>query len=131
MIHAAIMGSIERFLSMLIENVAGNFPLWLAPEQIRVLPIGEGHQTYAETLADTLKNTSIRVSVDTSSESLGKRIRNAKLQKIPYLIVVGDKEVETNTLSLESRDRGQLGSIDIDALISQLHTEIADKRFSV
>lgn len=130
MIHAAIMGSIERFLSMLIENVAGNFPLWLAPEQVRILPIGEGHQTYAETLADTLKNASIRVSADASSESLGKRIRNAKLQKIPYLIVVGDKEIETNTLSLESRDRGQLGSIDADTLISQLHAEITDKRFS-
>jgi threonyl-tRNA synthetase len=129
-IHAAIMGSIERFLSMLIENVAGNFPLWLAPEQVRILPIGEGHQTYAETLADALKNASIRVSADASSESLGKRIRNAKLQKIPYLIVVGDKEIETNTLSLESRDRGQLGSIGIDALISQLHAEITDKRFS-
>ena len=130
MIHAAIMGSIERFLSMLIENIAGNFPLWLAPEQVRILPIGEGHQAYAETLADTLRDASIRVSTDASSESLGKRIRSAKLQKIPYLIVVGDKEVETSTLSLESRDRGQIGSIDADALISQLHTEIADKRFS-
>lgn len=130
MIHAAIMGSIERFLSMLIENIAGNFPLWLAPEQVHILPIGEGHQAYAETLADTLRDASIRVSTDASSESLGKRIRSAKLQKIPYLIVVGDKEVETSTLSLESRDRGQIGSIDADALISQLHTEIADKRFS-
>lgn len=130
MIHAAIMGSIERFLSMLIENIAGNFPLWLAPEQARILPIGEGHQAYAETLETTLRNASIRVSVDASSESLGKRIRNAKLQKIPYLIVVGDKEVSTDTLSLESRDRGQLGSIGTDILIGQLHTEIADKRFS-
>lgn len=130
MIHAAIMGSIERFLSMLIENIAGNFPLWLAPEQVRILPIGEGHQAYAKILETTLGKASIRVSVDASSESLGKRIRNAKLQKIPYLIVVGDKEVSTDTLSLESRDRGQLGSIDTDALIIQLHTEIADKRFS-
>ena len=130
MIHAAIMGSIERFLSMLIENIAGNFPLWLAPEQVRILPIGEGHQAYAETLADTLRDASIRVSTDASSESLGKRIRSAKLQKIPYLIVVGDKEVETSTLSLESRDRGQIGSIDADTLVSQLHAEITDKRFS-
>ena len=130
MIHAAIMGSIERFLSMLIENIAGNFPLWLAPEQVRILPIGEGHQAYAKILETTLGKASIRVSVDASSESLGKRIRNAKLQKIPYLIVVGDKEVSTDTLSLESRDRGQLGSIDTDTLIIQLHTEIADKRFS-
>ena len=130
MIHAAIMGSRERFLSMLIENIAGNFPLWLAPEQVRILPIGEGHQAYAETLADTLRDASIRVSTDASSESLGKRIRSAKLQKIPYLIVVGDKEVETSTLSLESRDRGQIGSIDADTLVSQLHAEITDKRFS-
>jgi len=129
-IHRAPLGTHERFIGFLIEHTAGNFPLWLAPEQVRILPIGEGHQTYAETLADTFKNASIRVSTDASSESLGKRIRNAKLQKIPYLIVVGDKEIETNTLSLESRDRGQLGSIDADTLISQLHAEITDKRFS-
>ncbi len=128
MIHAAIMGSIERFLSMLIENVAGNFPLWLAPEQVRILPIGEGHQTYAKTIEVTLRDTGIRVSTDIASESLGKRIRNAKLQKIPYLIVVGDKEVETQTLSVESRDRGQQGTLACTDFLESLTQEIKAKR---
>ncbi len=131
MIHAAIMGSIERFLSMLIENVSGNFPLWLAPEQVRVLPIGERHQAYAETIAASLKRASVRASSDASSESLGKRIRQAKLQKIPYLIVVGDKELESETLSVESRDHGQLGATDLSAFTNILITEVREKKSSL
>lgn len=129
MIHAAIMGSIERFLSILIEHTAGKFPLWLAPEHIRILPIGEAHQVYGEELAATLRSASLRVSVDASSESLGKRIRNAKTHKLPYLIVVGDQEVAAKTLSLESRDQGQLGSFTTDALIEKLEEEIRTKQF--
>ncbi|MBP6889505.1 MAG: threonine--tRNA ligase [Candidatus Moranbacteria bacterium] len=129
-IHRAPLGTHERFIGFLIEHTAGNFPLWIAPEQVRILPIGEGHQTYAKTIETTLREASIRVSVDDSNESLGKRIRNAKLQKIPYLIVVGDKEIETKTFSLESRDRGQLGSTDCATFLADLHAEISNKHSS-
>lgn len=128
MIHAAIMGSIERFLSILIEHTAGNFPLWLAPEQVRILPIGERHQEYAATVAHDLTQAGLRVSVDASSESLGKRIRNAKLGKLPYLVVVGDKEMEEGMLSVESRAAGQIGSLTSKSLIDTLLQEISEKR---
>ncbi|MBP6034474.1 MAG: threonine--tRNA ligase, partial [Candidatus Moranbacteria bacterium] len=128
MIHAAIMGSIDRFLSILIEHTAGHFPLWLAPEQVRILPIGERHQEYAATVARDLTQAGLRVSVDASSESLGKRIRNAKVGKLPYLVVVGDKEMEEGTLSIESRAAGQIGALKLTDLITLLTQEIQEKK---
>ena len=94
MIHAAVMGSIERFLSVLIEHLGGAFPLWLSPVQVRVLPVSEKHTAYANEVFAALRAASIRTDVDDANESLGKKIRNAKTEKIPYLLVVGDKEVE-------------------------------------
>lgn len=126
MIHCAIMGSIERFMSVLIEHYAGAFPTWLAPVQVVVLPIGESHHAYAETVAEALRAEDIRASVDAGSESLGKRIRTAKMSKVPYLMVVGDKEVAAGTVSLEHRSEGQLGSLSLAealAIISQTITE--------
>jgi threonyl-tRNA synthetase len=128
MIHAAIMGSIERFLSILIEHTAGNFPLWLAPEQVRILPIGESHHLYAETLAQNLRHAGLRVSIDASNESLGKRIRTAKLSKLPYLVVVGDKEMQEGTLSVESRAAGQIGTLKPTDFIALLTQEIQEKK---
>jgi threonyl-tRNA synthetase len=127
MIHKVLLGTLDRFLGVYIEHTAGNFPLWLAPEQVRILPIGEGHQAYAESLASECRQAALRVSLDASSESLGKRIRSAKLQKIPYLIVVGDKEIETQTLSLESRDQGQQGSLTLSDALAKLQKEIQSK----
>lgn len=127
MIHCAIMGSIERFMSVLIEHYKGAFPVWLAPVQVKILPIGEGHHEYAEAIKKKLRSEAIRVEVDRSNESLGKRIRSAKLEKIPYLIVVGDKEVEAQTVSLEHRS-GPLGSKTITEAIETLLADIQEKK---
>lgn len=123
MIHAAIMGSIDRFLSVLIEHVSGAFPLWLAPEQVWILPIGETHRDYAGNITRQLKDAGIRAHLHAEDESLGKRIRAAKVAKIPYFLVIGDKEVTGNTATLESRDRGDLGAQTIDSIREQLLDE--------
>ncbi len=126
MIHLAIAGSLERFLSVYIEHTAGAFPTWLAPVQVRVLPVSDKHIDYANTVRTTLKNENIRVDVDDASESLGKKIRAAKMEKIPYLLVVGDAEVEANTVSAESR-LGALGSLSIPDIIAKLKEEISSR----
>lgn len=128
MIHAAIMGSLERFLSILIEHTAGAFPLWLSPVQVRVLPISEKHTAYAETIQNALHQRGIRVETDSANESLGKKIRNAKMEKIPYVLVLGDQEMEQNTVSVESRDKGKLDAMNIDALITLLTEEVDTKK---
>lgn len=103
MVHRAVLGSYERFLVLLIEHYAGNFPTWLSPVQVKVLPISEKQMAYAEEVFTELKNNDIRVELDESNETLGKKIRNAKIQKIPYLIVLGDKEMEEKMITIESR----------------------------
>lgn len=128
MIHAAIMGSFERFISILLEDGEGKFPTWLAPVQVRVLPIGEAHFLYATEVMDKLKAAGIRVEFDNSDETLGKKIRNGKQKKIPYLLVVGDKEVEGKTVSVESRDAGQLGAMSADDLVVKLKEEIKERK---
>ncbi len=126
MIHAAIMGSIERFLSVLIEHTAGNFPVWLSPVQARVLPIsGEKHGAYAAEVAKALKEAGIRADVDDANESLGKKIRNAKGEKIPYMLVVGDAEMEAGTLSVESRDEGKLDAMKAEDFVARIQEETA------
>jgi threonyl-tRNA synthetase len=128
MIHCAIMGSIERFMSVLIEHYAGAFPTWIAPVQVKVLPIGEHHHAYAETIAKELRIHDIRVELDATNESLGERIRTAKMEKVPYLMVVGDREIEANTISLESRTGGALGSQSLPDALTLITQEVAEKR---
>ncbi len=127
MIHAAIMGSIERYLSVIIEHYGGAFPLWLAPVQVSIIPIAENHNQYAKEISESLKKIGIRVELADNNESLGKKVRQAKVEKIPYWIVIGDKEVESKTVTLESRDAGQLGAITPDELLNKLTTEIKTK----
>lgn len=124
MIHAAIMGSIDRFLSILIEHTAGAFPLWLSPVQIRVLPVSEKHNEYAKEVSQALSVSDMRADVDDANESLGKKIREAKKQKIPYLLVVGDAEVEAKTVSVESRDKGKLDVMPIADFVNRAIEEI-------
>jgi len=124
MIHAAIMGSIERFLSVLIEHLQGAFPLWLAPVQVRVLSVSEKHADYATEVTRSLKSAGIRTELDNSNESLGKKVRNAKEEKIPYLLVVGDKEAEAKTVSAESRDHGKLDSLSVADFVARATEEI-------
>lgn len=123
MIHRAILGSYERFMMLLIEHFAGAFPFWLAPVQVRVIPIGEAHREYAASVAARLKGSDIRTEFDRSDESLGKKIRNAKTQKIPYFLVLGDAEVANKTVTLESRDDGKIGELSIDDLLARFAKE--------
>lgn len=127
-VHRSSIGAIERTMAFLIEKYAGAFRLWLAPVQARVLPIGEGHTSYAEALVTKLQAAGIRTEIDVTGESLGKKIRNGKSEKIPYLLIVGDKEIAENKVGVESRDAGQLGAMDQDELVEKLKTEIKEKK---
>ena len=126
MLHVAIMGSLERFLSVYIEHTGGNFPVWLAPVQIAILPIGEAHKSYAQNIFEKLKEKNIRVKLHDENETLGKKIRSVKEQKIPYFVVIGDKEIESKTIKLESRNNDGK-EIDINTLLEKLEKEISEK----
>lgn len=126
MIHAAIMGSIERFMSTLIEHTAGLFPVWLSPVQIKVIPIGENEENYAKDFVAKLLEKDIRVEIDCSNDSFGKRIRNAKTAKIPYIAVIGKKEVEAGKITLEGRT--EKFELEIDEAIEKLVGEIKSKK---
>ena len=111
MIHRALLGSLERFFAILLEHYGGAFPLWLAPIQAVVIPITDRHLTFAATLKDELKNARIRVEVDDSGERMGNKIRRAQLQKIPYMLVIGDREADTEQVSVRQRDGTDLGAM--------------------
>ena len=123
MIHRAVTGSIERFLGILIENGAGAFPFWLAPEQARVLPVADRHAEYAGRVRERLRAEGLRVDVDARGESVGRRIRDGELAKVPYLLVVGDREAESDTASARARGQGDLGALPLDALAERLADE--------
>lgn len=126
MIHCAIMGSIERFSAVLIEHLGGNFPLWLSPVQVSVIPVADAHTEYAQQVYESLKAIGIRAIFDDSNESMGKKIRNAKKERLPYFIVIGDKEVAAKNVTLESRE-GATAQIELSALGNHLLTEISAK----
>ena len=133
MIHAAIMGSIERFFSILIEHYGGNFPLWLAPEQVVIIPVGAGdnadrHHKEAALLYEHLHGLGIRVRVDLSDAGFGKKIRTAKTSRAPYFVIIGDKDLEAGKITLESRDHGQVGQISKDELVARLLKETVEKK---
>lgn len=127
MMHCAIMGSIERFTAVLIEHLGGNFPLWLAPEQLRIIPVSDSHHEYAEKVYTELKAIGIRTRFDDANESLGKKIRSAKQDRLPYFIVIGDKEVAAKNVTLESRT-GESQQIDLHALGNHLLAEVEVKK---
>jgi threonyl-tRNA synthetase len=128
-LHVAIFGSFERFMGILIEHYAGAFPLWLSPVQVKVIPISEDkHLDYASGVFKTLKENNIRVELDESNESLSKKIRNAKMQKIPYLIIIGDKEKDLKKLTVEGRNNEKLENISVDELLVKLKKEIEEKK---
>ena len=127
MIHAAIMGSIERYLAILIEHFAGAFPLWLSPTQVVVIPVGEAHQGYAWGINEDLRLAGIQSELDDSKETLGKRIRNAETRKVPYIAIVGEKEMHANTLSIRKRGKGDMGTQTTKNFLGTLRGEIASK----
>jgi threonyl-tRNA synthetase len=128
MIHCAIMGSIERFMSTLIEHYAGNFPLWLSPVQVKIIPIMPAHNKYARGVFEALKNSGIRAEFADTDENLGKKIRAGKIDKIPYMVIIGDKEKESDTVTLESRDNGNLGTMTAIELLTKITKEIQEKK---
>jgi len=128
MIHRALLGSVERFFGILIEHYAGKFPLWLAPVQVRILPITDNQNDYAESVYEELKEHNIRAELDTRSEKIGHKIRESELQKIPYMLIIGKKELENGTVSVRLHGAGDKGSLKLAELIDLLRTEIAEKK---
>ncbi len=125
MLHRAPFGSLERFVAVLIEHCAGNFPLWLTPEQGIILPISDKFNDYAEKLSDSLKNHDIRTSVDLRNEKIGRKIRDAEVSKIPYMLIVGEQEAENGTVSVRKHGHGDVGTKTKDEFISFIEAEIA------
>lgn len=123
-IHRAILGSFDRFFAFLLEKTAGNLPIWLSPIQAEIINIGESHSEYAKNILKQLKENGIRAQIAKEDMTLGKRIREAEMQKIPYILVVGDKEMETKTVSVRQRGKGDLGQIKLEKLIEQVKMEI-------
>jgi threonyl-tRNA synthetase len=126
-IHRVAFGSIERFMGILIEEFAGKFPAWLAPVQVKLLTIADRHIPYAEEVYNTLKRSGIRVELDVRAEKIGYKIREAQMEKSPYMLIIGDKEVELGQVSVRSRDIGELGSLSLDFFKSNLAYEISER----
>ncbi|MDJ0680537.1 MAG: threonine--tRNA ligase [Xenococcaceae cyanobacterium MO_167.B52] len=126
MIHRAPFGSLERLIGILIEEYGGDFPLWLAPIQIRLLPVSDAHRDFVHEVATKMQSLGIRAEADNSRERLGKMIRNAEKQKIPVMAIVGDKELEANTLSIRTRASGELGAISVSEVIEKLTNAITN-----
>ena len=127
-IHRAPLGTHERFIGFLIEHLAGAFPLWLSPIQVKILPVGETHLMAAKKALKALLAVNIRAELDENNETLGKKVRAVKLQKIPYWLVIGDKEISADKITLESRDQGNLGQISVDELLKKFQKEIAERK---
>ncbi len=124
MIHRAPFGSMERFVAVLIEHCAGKFPLWLAPEQAIILPISEKYQAYAEKVLSLLQNFEVRAQIDSRNEKTGKKIRDAEMQRIPYMLIVGEKEENENTVSLRKQGDGDLGTVSVEAFAAMINDEV-------
>ena len=131
MLHRVILGTFERFMGVLIEHCAGKFPLWLAPIQVSVLTISEKQNDYAKKISQILKNKGIRANFDLRNEKIGFKIREHTLQKVPYLIIIGDKEVEQNLITVRTREGTDLGAMTIDTICDTLRQEIETKSFRV
>jgi threonyl-tRNA synthetase len=125
MLHRAILGSFERFIGILIEHYEGEFPPWLAPTQAAVLNITDKHADYARKVEESLKNNGFRVISDLRNEKIGFKIREHTIQKVPYLLVVGDKEVESQTVAVRARRGEDLGSMDLNAFTERLANDVA------
>jgi len=124
MIHRAPFGSMERFVAVLIEHLAGNFPLWLAPEQVIILPISEKYLNYAQKVYHFLQNSDIRSFIDERNEKTGRKIRDAELKKIPYMLIVGEKEESENILSVRKHQQGDIGTMTIEEFATRIQTEV-------
>jgi threonyl-tRNA synthetase len=130
-IHRVIYGSLERFIGILIEQFAGSFPVWISPVQVKIIPITDGQQEYAQKIEQTLKEKGIRVELDDKSETMQNKIRNAAGEKIPYMIIVGGREAENNTISVRQRDGQDLGVMTLDKFLESIETQISKKSLNL
>lgn len=128
MLHRAVLGSLERFIGILIEQYSGTFPLWLAPVQLAVMNIASRHEEYAEQIRENLEKQGYRVKIDLRNEKIGFKIREHSMQRVPYLLIIGDKELEDQTIAVRSQKGDDLGSLPMDALVELLSKQIADKK---
>ncbi len=127
MVHRALLGSLERFFGILIEHYGGAFPLWLAPLQVTTIPVAERHRDYAASVAATLREQGVRVHIDDRNEKMGYKIREAQLQKVPYMLVMGDRELEAKTVSVRHRKQGDLGVMEVGELASKIAQHVATR----
>lgn len=128
MVHNAIFGSLERFIGILIEHYAGRFPVWLSPIQVKIIPIKDKHIEYSSKLEKEMRQKGIRVEIDARNEKVGYKIRGAQLSQVPYMLVIGDKEVESGKVAVRSRDKGELGAVSVENFINDIIKEIEEKR---
>jgi threonyl-tRNA synthetase len=127
MLHRALLGSLERFIGVLIEHYGGAFPLWLAPEQIWVIPVGSRHREYARKIGEMLKEKGIRAEAQDEAETVSKKIREGEVQKIPYMLVVGDKEIKEKSVRIRQRGKGDIGIMKIEEFIKKAAKEMEEK----
>ncbi|WP_350344400.1 threonine--tRNA ligase [Proteinivorax tanatarense] len=127
-VHRVVLGAVDRFLGLLIEHYAGAFPLWIAPEQVRLMPISDKHNNYCRAIKKQLEVHGVRVKLDDRNEKVGYKIREGQLNKIPFMLIVGDKEVEQNGVNVRSRDKGELGLVDKNDFIHKVTEEIKSKK---
>lgn len=123
-LHRAILGSIDRFIAYYLEETKGILPTWLAPVQVKILPISESHREYAEKVKQELEDNDIRVELDERDEKIGYKIREATMQKVPYMLILGDKEIEANAVGVRSRKEGDLGQMKINEFVSKIFEEV-------
>ena len=127
MVHRAILGSLERFIGTLIEHYKGAFPVWLSPVQIIVIPIADRHHPYARKVAEVLKKEGLRVEIDDRSEKVGYKIREAQLAKIPFMLILGDKEEAEGNVAVRNRLKGDIGRFSLEVFISEIK-DLIDKK---
>jgi threonyl-tRNA synthetase len=128
MIHRALLGSLERFIGVLLENYGGALPLWLSPEQIWIIPIGSRHEKYAKEIEKSLQLLGFRVQLKNENETVSKKIREGEIQKIPYMLVVGDKEIRAETVRVRKRQKGDIGEMKLAKFIEKVKMEIEKKK---
>ena len=129
MLHRAGYGSLERFIGILIEHFAGAFPTWIAPVQVKIIPVTEKHLSYAKSVSEALKGSNIRVEVEDGNDTLGYKIRKAQLEKVPYMLIVGDKEMQSHSVSIRSRKNGDEGAAPLAMFIANLIREIKSRDY--
>lgn len=128
MVHRAPFGSMERFVAVLLEHCAGDFPLWLTPDQVMILPVSEKYHEYAERLNEMLKRNEIRTLIDMRSEKIGRKIRDAEMKKVPYMLIVGEKEMNETSVSVRKHGQGDLGSMSVDEFIAMIDKQVKDEQ---